>query len=164
MLHKYLAGALVFLFLGAGLAHASLDDYLSSLRISASADFGAFRAGLGAHYGASGAELDHLFLSVKDPGDAALCFWLARKSGHPVDYVVDRYHKNKGKGWGALAQSLGIKPGSAEFKALKNGDIGWDPPNKHKGGKGNDDKDSKNHKEKEHGGKDKSGGKGKSHQ
>ena len=154
MLQRYLTSALVFLFLGTGLAHASLDDYLSNLRISASADFGEYRAGLGAHYGASGAELDHVFLSVKDPGDAGLCFWLARKSGHPVDYVVDRYHKNKGKGWGALAQSLGIKPGSAEFKALKSGDIGWDPPNKHKGDKGG--KGGKDDK----GGK---GGKGKSH-
>lgn len=154
MFHRFVLSTLAIVFFGAGLAHASLDDYLSDLRISASADFGEYRAGLGAHYGASGAELDRVFLSVNDPGDAGLCFWLARKTGHPVDYVVDRYHKNKGKGWGALAQSLGIKPGSAEFKALKNGEIGWDPPNKHKGGKGGD-KGGK--------GKEEHGGKGKKH-
>jgi hypothetical protein len=127
MLHKRLLSALVLVLLGAGLAHADLDGYLRTLRVSASADFGDYRAGLGVHYGASGAVLDQVFLSVHDPGDAALCFWLARTTGHPVGYVVEHYHKHKGKGWGALAQGLGIKPGSAEFKALKAGQLGWYP-------------------------------------
>ena len=149
MLQRYLVSTLTLILLGAGLAHASLDDYLKTLRINAAADFGDYRAGLGVHYGASGAELDHVFLSVKDPGDAAICFWLARRSGQPVDYVVERYHKHKGQGWGALAQSLGIKPGSAEFKALKAGQLGWYPADRHKGGHDG------------HGGKDKGNGKGK---
>jgi len=34
--------------------------------------------------------------------------------------VIDSYRKNKSKGWGALARDLGIKPGSKEFKALKD--------------------------------------------
>ena len=141
MLQRQLWSAVVMLLLSAGVAHADLDSYLNSLRISAAGNIGDYRVGLGAHFGASGAELDHVFLSVNDPGDAALCFWLARNSGYPVDYVVKHYHKNKGKGWGALAQSLGIKPGSAQFKALKAGQIGWDPPHKNKGNDKGKDKD-----------------------
>jgi len=152
MLYRHLLSTLTIILLGAGLAHADLDGYLDSLRISAAGNIGDYRVGLGAHFGASGAELDHVFLSVNDPGDAALCFWLSRNSGYPVDYVVKHYHKNKGKGWGALAQSLGIKPGSAQFKALKAGQIGWDPPHKYRGG--HDDHD-------DHGGKNKGNDKGK---
>lgn len=157
MLHKYLLSTLMFILLGAGLAHASMDDYLKTLRVSAAADFGDFRASLGAHYGASGAELDHLFLAVGDRGDAAVCLWLARRTGYPVDYVAERYRKHKGQGWGALAQSLGIKPGSADFKALKAGQLGWYPKDRHRGGYDDDD-----HYD-DHGrrGKDDHGGKGK---
>ena len=95
MLQKYLMTTVAIILLGAGAAHADLNGYLDSLRVSASGNIGDYRVGLGAHFGASGAELDHVFASVGDPGDAALCFWLARQSGHPVEYVVDRYHKNK---------------------------------------------------------------------
>ena len=146
MMINKLLGALVLVTLVTGLAHADLDGYMDSLRISADADFGDFRAGLGAHFGASGAELDRVFLAVGDPSDAALCFWLARTSGRPMDEVLTRYRANGKKGWGALAQSLGIKPGSAEFKALKAGQIGWEAPGGH--GKGKGDHDYKAGKEK----------------
>jgi hypothetical protein len=38
-----------------------------------------------------------------------------------MDYVIDQYRSDKGKGWGVLAKTLGIKPGSREFHALKDG-------------------------------------------
>jgi hypothetical protein len=128
MIINKLLGALAIVVLTAGLANANLDGYMDSLRISADANIGDFRTSLGAHFGASGAELDHVFLSVGHPSEAPLCFWLARTSGRPMDEVLRHYRTNGKKGWGALAQSLGIKPGSAEFKALKAGQIGWDAP------------------------------------
>ena len=146
MMINKLLGALVIVALAAGLAYADLNGYMDSLRISADANFGDFRTGLGAHFGASGAELDRVFLAVGDPSDAALCFWLARTSGRPMDEVLTHYRANGKKGWGALAQSLGIKPGSAEFKALKAGHIGWEAPGGH--GKGKGDHDYKAGKEK----------------
>lgn len=153
MMINKLLGVLAILVLTAGLANADLDGYRESLRISADANFGDFRAGLGAHFGTSGAELDQVFLAVGDPSDAALCFWLARTSGRPMDDVLHHYRANGKKGWGALAQSLGIKPGSAEFKALKAGQIGWDPPGEHGKGKGGHSRKSEkskgaNHKSK----------------
>ena len=146
MILNKLLGALVVIVLTAGLAYADLDGYMDSLRISADANFGDFRAGLGAHFGASGAELDRVFLSVGDPSDAALCFWLQRTSGRPMEEVLHHYRTDGKKGWGALAQSLGIKPGSSEFKALKAGQIGWDAPGGH--GKSKGDHNHKSEKEK----------------
>ena len=131
MLFQKLPAAFMIMLLTTSLAHADLVDYLNSLNVSADADFGDFRTGLGAHFGASGVELDHVFLSVYHPADAALCFWLARASRQPMDVVLRQYKSTGKKSWGALAQSLGIKPGSAEFKALKAGQIGWEPPGGH---------------------------------
>jgi hypothetical protein len=47
---------------------------------------------------------------------------LGEMSSRPTEYVINEYRSGKGKGWGALAKSLGIKPGSKEFHALKGGD------------------------------------------
>jgi hypothetical protein len=44
-----------------------------------------------------------------------------------METVVEIYRKQKGQGWGAVAQSLGIKPGSADFHALKQGNLDWRP-------------------------------------
>lgn len=59
--------------------------------------------------------------SVANPADAYMVLKLAEMSGLSSSAVLKRYEANKHQGWGALAQSLGIKPGSAEFKALKAG-------------------------------------------
>lgn len=123
----------------AGTAHADLDAYLLSLNISAEGDIGEFRTEVGAHFGASGPQIDLVFRSVDEPADAAVCFWLARQANRPIDVVVREYRTRKGQGWGALAKSLGIKPGSAAFKDLKRGSLGWQPTSDAAGrGKGKD--------------------------
>ena len=43
-------------------------------------------------------------------------------SGNTTEAVIKKYQSGKDNGWGVLAKSLGIKPGSKEFKALKNGE------------------------------------------
>lgn len=40
-----------------------------------------------------------------------------------TEQVVKVYKANQGKGWVVIAKSMGIKPGSAEFYSLKNGDL-----------------------------------------
>ena len=67
------------------------------------------------------------------PGDVYMSFQTAEVIGQPVQTVADAYSKNKGKGWGQIAKDLGIKPGSAEFHAMKNKMKG----KKDKGEKGN---------------------------
>jgi hypothetical protein len=46
---------------------------------------------------------------------------LGEMSNKPPEFVPREYKSVKGKDWGVLAKSLGIKPGSKEFHALKRG-------------------------------------------
>lgn len=131
----------------AGPVRADIDGYLQRLNLHASADMGDFRVGLGAHFGASGSEVDLVLRSVRNPGDAAVCFWLHRQTGQLLPVVLENYRRQQG--WGDLAKSLGIKPGSAEFHALKAGELGWyptggDPGQGRKPGKNTDKGKQKN--------------------
>lgn len=55
------------------------------------------------------------------PGDVYYACSIASIIGRPCRYVVEQWERDHGQGWGALAQRLGIKPGSAEFHRLKRG-------------------------------------------
>ncbi len=127
MMLRTLLALLMLFTLGTGTASADLETYLNSLSAYASADLGRFRADLGTRFGASDADIDLALRTVSRHGDAALTLWLSNRTGQPIDVVLREYQARKGQGWGALAQSLGIKPGSADFHALKRGDLGWHP-------------------------------------
>jgi len=96
-------------------------DWIKDLNIQAQADPSGFRARLGARFKIGDVEINTVLSNVDSPGDAYMVLRLAEMSNHPADYVIKQYRSEKAKGWGALAKSLGIKPGSAEFHALKNG-------------------------------------------
>lgn len=56
------------------------------------------------------------------PGDVYYACAIAQVIGRPCRYVADQWERHdRQEGWGALAQRLGIKPGSAEFHRLKRG-------------------------------------------
>jgi len=55
------------------------------------------------------------------PSDAYMAAKVAKISGKPLDEVVKAHTASQGKGWGVIAKSMGIKPGSAEFHELKSG-------------------------------------------
>jgi hypothetical protein len=44
---------------------------------------------------------------------------LAKATHRPVLSVAEKYKQNEGRGWGVIAQDMGIKPGSREFHELK---------------------------------------------
>jgi len=54
-----------------------------------------------------------------DPGDVYYAAALAYTARRPLGDVTRDYENSKGQGWGVVAQRMGIKPGSAEFHALK---------------------------------------------
>ena len=58
-----------------------------------------------------------------DPGDVYYACALAYQLRRPCADVVRSREQNRGQGWGVIAQRMGIKPGSAEFHALK-GQVG----------------------------------------
>jgi hypothetical protein len=53
------------------------------------------------------------------PADVWMIAEVARVSGQSFASVADTYAANRGRGWGVMAQRLGIEPGSAAFHALK---------------------------------------------
>ena len=116
-------------------------DWIKDLNIQAQADPSGVRARLGARFRIGDAEINAVLSNVEYPGDAYMVLRLGEMSNRPTDYVVNQYRSGKGKGWGALAKSLGIKPGSDEFHALKNGhdlyeDMGGDKGKEKGKGKG----------------------------
>ncbi len=97
------------------------DTDLKTINAEAKADFGTFKTKLGGKYNITEKKIEELYGSVRmEPADIYLALELSTQTGKPLDEVVDVYEKNRGKGWGVIAKQLGIKPGSAEFHALKN--------------------------------------------
>lgn len=138
---------LIFLLLISSTAVAGDFDWVKDLSIQAQADPSGFRARLGARFRIGDAEINAVLSNVEYPGDAYMVLRLGQMSGHPPDYVLNQYRSGKGKGWGALAKSLGIKPGSEEFHALKKGHDLYDDKNVG-GSKGKDKSKGKGKKQK----------------
>ncbi|BDV44054.1 hypothetical protein GURASL_29770 [Geotalea uraniireducens] len=100
-----------------------LEDFLSSVNIQARADLPGFSAKVSAQFGVPVAQVQAIVRTVSEPADAFMVFQLGQFSGQQPERVLDVYQRSKGKGWGVIAKQLGIKPGSAEFHALKRGDL-----------------------------------------
>lgn len=104
-------------------AWASLDGFLANLNVQAQADLPGFRAGISAQFGVPLPQVEAVFAQVSAPADVFMTFQLGQMSNKPTQMVLQTYRTSKSKGWGAMARELGIKPGSAEFHALKRGDL-----------------------------------------
>src|SRR5512139_4081218 len=121
------------------LASSDLGGFINSLNVEAKADLGAFKVRLSTQFGVPVPRVEAVMASVATPGDAYMCFRVGQVASQPVEAVVKEYQAHKGQGWGVIAKNLGIKPGSKEFHALKEGDLGGNnnSPGKSKGkGKG----------------------------
>lgn len=131
--------SVVFLLVSSSAVVAAGDfDWTKDFNLRAEADLSGFRARLAARFKIGDAQINAVLSNVERPVDAYMVLRLGEMSAKPADYVVEKYKSGKGKGWGALAQSLGIKPGSKEFHALKRGTDFYDDKDK---GKKDRDKD-----------------------
>jgi len=108
-------------------------DWTRDFNIRAEADPSGFRARLAARFKIGDTQINAVLSNVERPADAYMVLRLGEISAKPTDYVIEEYKSGKGKGWGALAKSLGIKPGSKEFHALKRGNDIYDDNDKGKG-------------------------------
>lgn len=118
-----------------------LDDFLANVNVQARVDLPGFSARISNQFGVPLPQVQAIVQTVREPADAFMVFQLGQFSGREPDRVMDVYSRSKGKGWGVIAKELGIKPGSAEFHALKNGNLQFtgapagsgDSPGKDKG-------------------------------
>ena len=141
---------LCVMFMSVGAAHADLNACIRDLNVSAQGDIGGYKAKLEARFGANNSQIEVVFRSVESPADAAIVFWLGEQARQPLNKVLNVYRSQKSQGWGAMAKSLGIKPGSPAFHALKKGNIqlsmnsNGDAPSSDTKNKGKNKKSKKN--------------------
>lgn len=102
-------------------ANAGDFDWLKQLSIQAQADPGGFVTRLSARFQIGDAEVRTVINNVGSQADAYMVLRLAEMSHHSASYVTRVYRQDRHRGWGVIAQRLGIKPGSREFHALKRG-------------------------------------------
>lgn len=98
---------------------AELDADLTSINTSAKADLTTFKTDLISTYGVSQKNLDYMFSINMEPGEIYFALEISKSTNQPIEKVIDTYEANRDKGWGYVAQEMGIKPGSPEFHALK---------------------------------------------
>lgn len=104
-----------------GLGDAALEASLNQIGASAKLDLPGFSAEVSLQWGLTRAEVQAVIAQGFQPAEVYLIAALAKISGKAPAVVIDVYKKNRSKGWGFVARELGIKPGSKEFKALKDG-------------------------------------------
>lgn len=118
-----LAVSFVLLACGPVFAGGGLDVFLDNLNVQARADLPGFSTRISAQFGVPLPQVHAVLGSVAVPADAFMVFELGRMTSRPPDSVLQVYQANRGRGWGVIAKNLGIKPGSAQFHALKRGDF-----------------------------------------
>lgn len=124
------------------IAGGGLDGFLGTLNVQARADLPGFSTTVSAQFGVPVPQVQAVLTRVDTPADAFMVFQLGQMAHKQPDVVLQTYRTHRGKGWGVIAKELGIKPGSREFHALKNGDLVYgaaagDAPSRGKGkGKG----------------------------
>jgi len=139
----------VVVVLAASAAFAADFEWLKELNVKAVNDPSGFKAQLAARFKIGETQHSTVIGNVAQPADAYMVLRLGEMSGRPTQSVIETYNTGKGQGWGQLAKSLGIKPGSKEFHALKRGhDLNGGDSGSGKG-KGKKSKKDKKHKKDE---------------
>ena len=111
----------MILLIASSVATASDFGWTRDFNIQAQADPSGLRARLATRFNLGDVQVKAVLSNFDSPADAYLALRLGEMSGRHTSYVIERYRQNQGRGWGVVAKSLGIKPGSAEFHALKRG-------------------------------------------
>jgi hypothetical protein len=109
------------LLLVSSAAMAADFDWVKDFNLRVQADPSGFRARMAARFQIGDAQITAVLGNVSTAADAYIVLRLGEISRLPTDRVLREYRTSKGKGWGVIAKSLGIKPGSEEFHALKRG-------------------------------------------
>jgi len=117
---RFFVLSLALLLVSSAVAAADFD-WVNDFNARGRADPADFRARMASRFQMGDAQITAVLGNVPAPADAYIVLRFGEMSRHPTDYVLREYKASRGKGWGVLAQRLGIKPGSEEFHALKRG-------------------------------------------
>ncbi len=99
-----------------------INQHLKEVNAYAKAEYEMFKNDLSLKFGITTRDVDRYVREEKvRPGDLYYACALSSVAGKRVNDVIVLYKEKKG--WGAVAQDLGIKPGSREFHVLKGKSI-----------------------------------------
>jgi len=104
-----------------------LEIFLNDISIHAGSNRDGFAADLSMHFGVPRSRVYYVMDTVRRPADAFMVFELCQMTRRSPDFVISTYKRHHHRGWGAMAHELGVKPGSREFYAVRNGDFGYQP-------------------------------------
>ncbi|OHE16886.1 MAG: hypothetical protein A2X96_02540 [Syntrophobacterales bacterium GWC2_56_13] len=130
---RMLVAVSMMILLAATIGAAGDFDWIRDFNIRAEADPSGFKVRLATRFQIGDIQINTVLSNVEKPADAYMVFRLGEMSRQPAERVMDEYKSGKGKGWGVIAKSLGIKPGSKEFHSLKRGQDFYDVSDKGKG-------------------------------
>jgi|GEM_PF-164880 hypothetical protein len=119
-----------------------VDNALKEINQKAKDQPGTFSKEISTEFGIDQAKVDQMVKTIP-PADVYMIAQTAETTKKPVEEITKTYQQNKDKGWGVIAKEAGIKPGSAEFHALKGKIKEHNRPAKDKMDKGNKAKDEK---------------------
>jgi len=102
-----------------GFDDSVFEQELIELNASAKLNIPSFYTDMSIEFGIEKPELRKAAAIGMQPGEIYLAAGMAKTTGKSFPEVVKNWEKNKGKGWGVIANNMNIKPGSEEFKALK---------------------------------------------
>ena len=96
-----------------------LDASLNNINANAKADLSFFKKSLSAEFSIGEPRIEKMLAARISPADIFMVFQIAIITKKEPDLVLNTFNSNNSKGWGVIAKEMGIKPGSAEFHALK---------------------------------------------
>lgn len=162
-MHREILLTCAFFFMAQPSQADGLDNFLARVRVQASSDGVGFSGQLALQFGVPEAHVQMVLGRVHEPADAFMIFQMGQMTHRPYDEVLTVYQSHRKQGWGAMAKSMGIKPGSKAFHDLKAGRFSYNPEGKgHKKAEHDYKGEHKREMSKEKGhGKNKGHGKGK---
>lgn len=114
----------LFIISGVTIAEAGqvgLGSYLQRLDSQAKNDLNVFSSKLSSHFGVPESQVRTVISTVKKPSHAFVCLQLSQWTQKPIEQVVEVYKANNA--WTAILEKVGIKPESAEFRDMKDGNF-----------------------------------------
>jgi hypothetical protein len=133
MKQRILLSATLLFFLTPLTLWAGDFAWIQEFNIRAQTNPSEFRAKIALRFHVGDAQIHTVLTHFPQPSDAYIALRLAEMSGKPMEDIITQYQARKGRGWGVVAKGLGIKPGSPEFHALKNGDDLYNTSSRGKG-------------------------------
>jgi hypothetical protein len=98
-----------------------LDNRLDAVNAYAEKDMDSFVTNISTTYHVDTETVQGMLNKGLTPADVYMTLRVAQLTGQPPAQVEKGYLHNKAKGWGVIAKSFGIKPGSKDFQSLKTG-------------------------------------------